>query len=61
MLQKNITCRHIYEDEYLVPYLNHSIFEIPCTPSQDQDQNTKLLLKVSADVYITGSEVKAIQ
>ena len=50
-----------YEDKHLVPYLNHSIFEIPCTSSQDQSQHTKLLLKVSADVYITGSEVKAIQ
>ena len=50
-----------YEDEHLVPYLNHSIFEIPCTPSEDQARSTNLLLKVSADVYITGSEVKAIQ
>ena len=50
-----------YEDKHLVPYLNHSIFEIPCTSSLDQSQHTKLLLKVSADIYITGSEVKAIQ
>ena len=60
----NVSEKHYlqkYEDEHLVPYLNHSIFEIPCTPSQDQAQNTNLLLKVSADVYITGSEVKAIQ
>ena len=60
----NVSEKHYlqtYEDEHLVPYLNHSIFEIPCTTSQDHAQNTNLLLKVSADVYITGSEVKAIQ
>ena len=60
----NVSEKHYlktYEDNYLVPYLNHSIFEIPCTPSQDEAQHTKLLLKVSADIYITGNEVKAIQ
>ena len=50
-----------YEDKHLIPYLNRSIFEIPCAPPHTQSQRTKLLLKVSSDLVITGGEVKAIQ
>ena len=50
-----------YEDKHLIPYLKRSIFEIPCAPPHTQSQRTKLLLKVSADLVITGGEVKAIQ
>ena len=50
-----------YEDDHLIPYLNRSIFEIPCTPSHDQSHCNLLLFKVSADLYISGKEVKAIQ
>ena len=50
-----------YEDDHLTPYLNHSLFEIPCTSSHDQSQCNLLLFKVSSDLYITGKEVKAIQ
>ena len=50
-----------YENEHLIPYLKHSIFEIPCDPSEDQSQRTNLLFKISEDLCITGSEVKAIQ
>ena len=50
-----------YEDKHLIPYLKHSIFEIPCAPPHTQSQRTKLLLKVSADLVVTGREVKAIQ
>ena len=50
-----------YEDKHLIPYLKRSIFEIPCGPSDTQSQHTELLLKVSADLVITGGEVKAIQ
>ena len=50
-----------YEDKHLIPYLKRSIFEIPCAPPHTQSQCTKLLLKVSADLVITGEEVKAIQ
>ena len=54
-------CLNKYEDEHLIPYLKRSIFEIPCTPLHAQSQRTKLLLKVSADLVITGGEVKAVQ
>lgn len=47
-----------YEDEHLKPYLNRSIFEIPCTPSHDQSR-ADLLFKVP--VELTGNQVKAIQ
>ena len=50
----------LYKEEHLIPYLTHSIFDIPCTPLQDS-QLTSVLLKVSADLVITGGEVKAIQ
>ena len=50
-----------YEDKHLIPYLKRSIFEIPCAPPHTQSQRTELLLKVSADLVITGGEVKAIQ
>ena len=50
-----------YEDDHLTPYLNRSIFEIPCTSSHDQSQCNLLFFKVSGDLYITGKEVKAIQ
>ena len=50
-----------YEDKHLIPYLKRSIFEIPCVPPHTQSQRTKLLLKVSTDLVITGGEVKAIQ
>ena len=53
-------CLQTYEDDYLIPYLNLSIFEIPCTPSEDPSR-THLLFKVSADLCITGNQVKAIQ
>ena len=49
-----------YEDNHLIPYLKRSIFEIPCALPHTQSQRTKLL-KVSADLIITGGEVKAIQ
>ena len=49
-----------YEDQ-LVPYLKHSIFEIPCGPPTDQPQRTKLVFKVSEELYLTGREVNAIQ
>ena len=53
-------CLKTYECDYLIPYLNLSIFEIPCTPSADPSR-THLLFKVSADLCITGNQVKAIQ
>ena len=53
-------CLKEYEDKHLIPYLKRSIFEIPCGPSDTQSQCTELLLKVSADLVITGGEVKAI-
>ena len=49
-----------YENDHLSPYLKLSIFEIPFTPGQDPSR-THLLLKVSAELCITGSQVKAIQ
>ena len=54
-------CLKEYEDIHLIPYLKRSIFEIPCAPPHTQSQRTEVLLKVSADVYVSGSEVKAIQ
>ena len=54
-------CLIEYEDKHLIPYLKRSIFEIPCAPPHTHSQRTELLLKVSADVYVTGNEVKAIQ
>ena len=51
-------CLKEYKD---TPYLEHSIFEIPCATSHTQSQYTKLLLKVSADLIITGREVKVVQ
>ena len=50
-----------YEDDHLFPYLNHSIFEVPCARSQDQTESTILTFKVSADLCISGNEVKVIQ
>ena len=50
-----------YEDKHLIPYLRCSIFEIPCASLHNQSQCTKFVLKVSADLIITGREVKAIQ
>ena len=50
-----------YEDKHLIPYLKCSIFEIPCAPFYNQSLRTKIVLKVSADLIITGGEVKAIQ
>lgn len=47
-----------YEDEHLRPYLNRSIFEIPCTPSRNQSR-ADLLFKVPME--LTGNQVKAIQ
>ena len=50
-----------YENEYLIPYLQHSIFEIPCASCYDQSERTVLKLKVSADLHTNGNEIKAIQ
>ena len=50
-----------YEDKHLIPYLKCSIFEIPFAPLHAHSQRTELLLKVSADLVMTGREVKAIQ
>ena len=50
----------VYEDKNLIPYLNRSIYEIPCASSHDQSR-TNLLFKVSKDLSITGNKVKAIQ
>ena len=47
-----------YKKEHLIPYLNHSLYEIPCFPSNDQ-YRTKLVFKVP--VVPTGNEVKNIQ
>ena len=49
-----------YEDKNLIPYLNRSIFEIPCASSHDQSR-TNLHFKVSEDLSITGNKVKAVQ
>ena len=49
-----------YEDR-LVTYLEHSIFEIPCSPPGNQPQRTKLVFKVSEELCLTGREVNAIQ
>ena len=49
-----------YEDQ-LVPYLEHSIFEIPCASPSDEPQRTKLVFKVSEELCLTGREVNAIQ
>ena len=54
-------CLKEYEDKHLIPYLKRSIFEIPCAPPHAQCQCTKLLLKVSSDICLTGKEVKAVQ
>ena len=54
-------CLKEYENKHLIPYLKRSIFEIPCAPPHTQSQRTELHLKVSADLVITGGEVKAIQ
>ena len=54
-------CLKKYIDSDLIPYLKRSIFEIPCVPSHNLSQCTKLVLKVSADVIITGEDVKAVQ
>ena len=54
-------CLKEYEDSILVPYLQRSIFEIPCAPLSDQSQHTNVHFKVSADLTITGRKVKAIQ
>ena len=50
-----------YEDDHLIPYLNRSIFEIPCAYFHGESQRTMLILKVSTDLVLTGSEVKSIQ
>ena len=50
-----------YEDDHLTPYLNRSIFEIPCASCHDEPQCNLLLFKVSVDLCISGKEVKAIQ
>ena len=50
-----------YEDGHLFPYLNRSIFEIPCVQSQDQTESTILTFKVSTDLCLTGNKVKVIQ
>ena len=47
-----------YEDKHLKPYLDRSIFEIPCNPSRDQSR-ADLLFKVP--IELTGNQVKAIQ
>ena len=47
-----------YEKKHLIPYLNHSLYEIPCSLSNDQ-YCTNLLLKVP--IELTGNEVKTIQ
>ena len=47
-----------YVKEHLIPYLNHSLYEIPCSPSNDQSR-TSFLFKVP--VELTGNEVKSIQ
>ena len=49
-----------YEDKNLIPYLNRSIFEIPCASYHDLSR-TNLLFKVSEDLTITGNKVKAVQ
>ena len=54
-------CLKEYEDSSLVPYLQRSIFEIPCAPLHKQSQRTNVHFKVSADLTITGQKVKAIQ
>ena len=54
-------CLKKYEDSNLTPYLKRSIFEIPCASPHTESQSTKLVLKVSGDLVITGGEVKAIQ
>ena len=59
--QSERKCLKEYKDKHLVPYLKHSIFEIPCATSHTRSQYTKLLLKVSADFIITGREVKVVQ
>ena len=48
----------IYKKEHLIPYLNHSLYEIPCSPSNDQ-YRTNLVFKVP--IALTGNEVKSIQ
>ena len=45
----------IYIKEHLIPYLNHSLYEIPCSPSNDQ-YRTNLVFKVP--IALTGNEVK---
>ena len=54
-------CLKTYENDHLIPYLKRSIFEIPFVPSHSQSQRTNLLFKISADLVITGGEVKSIQ
>ena len=49
-----------YEDKNLIPYLNRSIFEIPCASSHDQSR-TNLHFIVSEDLSISGNKVKAVQ
>ena len=47
-----------YKKEHLIPYLKHSLYEIPCSPSNDQ-YRTNLVCKVP--VELTGNEVKSVQ
>ena len=48
----------IDKKEHLIPYLKHSLYEIPCSSSNDQ-YRTNLVLKVP--IALTGNEVKSIQ
>ena len=54
-------CLKTYQYDHFIPYLKHSMFAIPFSPSHSQSQSTKLLFKVSADLVVTGNEVKSIQ
>ena len=48
----------IYKKKHLIRYLNHSLCEIPCSPSNDQ-YRTNLVFKVP--ISLTGNELKSIQ
>lgn len=50
-----------YENKHLIPYLHHSIYEIPCATCQGHSQCISHLLKVSADLFVTVYKVKAVQ
>lgn len=53
---------HNYEKEHLVPYLDRSVFEIPCdsTPNATS-QSVRFFFKIVDDIVVTGKEAIVIR